>query len=95
MPAVIQNPITSAVQKFREEDLFDDVESDDDEDELLDSSNNFVKNKRKEDEETSSDAINLNWCRGCGNHNASKPDPSLAETVGNLIQVSLNETIRH
>lgn len=89
--------------KFREEDLFDDVESGDDDcedaedclkdDEIMDMAK-FVKTEVIEDDDNSNDVINLNWCRGCGNHNAAKPKSSLAEIVGDLAQVSLNEIFR-
>lgn len=83
--------------------MFEEVESGDDDcndaedfrdDEPMDIAK-FVKTEIKEDEDTSNDVINLNWCRGCGNHNAAKPDPLLAEIVGDLVQVSSNETFIH
>lgn len=74
---------TVTVKKFREEDLF--------EDNLSDTSENFdelVKTELLNDEDVKSYRLNLNWCRGCGNHQITeKLDESLSEVISDLIQV--------
>lgn len=97
--AIVLKSKPVAIKDFREEDLFEDEESSDEVfnelnvfpfiktemEDFVEEATQDKSNKKKEQR------INLNWCRGCGNHCVLKTiDQTLTEVIGRLLEVKIH-----